>query len=98
MKYVLFNKGQRDMLIETNTMLERLLNESKNELIRISKEEAKIYKTANKYEEDYGVDDSLTQSAWRRWTLAMEDKQALSNRLNELEDAMRFNERLLKNV
>ena len=98
MKYVLFNKSQRELLTNANTMLERILNESKNELIRVTKEEGEIYAKANKFEAEHGVDDALTQSAWRRWTLAMEDKQALANRLNELEDAMRFNSRLLKNV
>ena len=79
-------------------MLERILNESKNELIRISEEEAEVYAKANKFEADCGVDDTLTQSAWRRWSLKMEDKEALSNRINELEDALRFNNRLLQNV
>ena len=98
MKYQIFNKEQREQLTETNTMLERILNESKNELIRVTKEEGEIYAKANKFEAEHGVDDALTQSAWRRWSHKMDDKQALANRLNELEDAMRFNERLLKNV
>ena len=76
------------------TMLNSALGRCNTELERLMAEDAKTYRTAKEYQERYGSEDALTQSAWTRWGHVYDDRQAVAARIEEIEDAIRFTSRL----
>ena len=42
-----------------------------------------------------GAEDPLAIDAWKKWSDSKEDRDALRDRITEIEDALRFNERLV---
>lgn len=98
MKYQVFNRqaGELTQIEEFVTMLQGALKTCKKELKGLVKEDAKRYKTARQYEDDYGCEDVLTKSAWTSWGNVYDDRKAVEARIDEIEDAIRFTERLRK--
>lgn len=96
MKYQVFNRQEGDVkkMDEFLTMLRGALEKCNTELERLMKEDKERYATAKQYEESYGSDDALTQSAWNTWGYVYDDRQAVSARIEEIEDALRFVGRL----
>ena len=96
MKYQVFNKEQQKQIAETLELIKETLRNAKKTEMSLRGEVNKSFKDAKDLEERYGAEDSLTQTAWRTFSWQSDDLDALQSRIEELEDAERFNQRLLK--
>ena len=94
MKYQIFTTEETAKLSEVIKMLDVSWYKAQETLRHIEDLTADRKAQAERFENEFGPTDELTLAAWEKWANWKDEKTSLQQRISEIEDALRFNNRL----